>query len=58
MKKFIFILILSAIYHFGATAQNIYIDKPVLAGGLTLFPEISNPNNYYFLPNKDHQSHN
>ena len=43
---------LSAMYHFGATAQNIYIDKPVLAGGLTLFPEISNPNNYYFLPNK------
>ncbi len=33
-------------------AQNIYIDKPVLAGKLTCFPGIDNPNNYYFLPNQ------
>lgn len=33
-------------------AQNIYLDKPVLAGKLTCFPDIANPNNYYFLPNK------
>ena len=34
------------------SAQNILLDKPVLAAALTLFPDISNPNQYYFLPNK------
>ncbi|HOY19738.1 MAG TPA: hypothetical protein PLC89_20665 [Haliscomenobacter sp.] len=52
MKKLIYLfLVYAGCAHF-ANAQNIYIDKPVLAGKLTCFPDIANPNNYYFLPNK------
>jgi cell division septation protein DedD len=51
MKNAIIFMLLWLFYQQGF-AQNIYIDKPVSAGGLTLFPEISNANNYYFLPNK------
>jgi hypothetical protein len=35
-----------------AAAQQIILDKPVRAGQLTLFPELSNPNVYYYLPDK------
>ncbi len=33
-------------------AQNILIDKPVAAGPLTVFPDMANPNSYYYLANK------
>ena len=48
LKIWLFLLVFSQ----QLAAQNIFIDKPVLAGKLTCFPEISNANNYYFLPNK------
>jgi hypothetical protein len=32
--------------------QQIVLDKPVRVGELTVFPEVSNPNNYYYLPDK------
>src|SRR5688500_4628678 len=32
--------------------QQIFLDKPVTAGPLKVFPTIDNPNNYYYLPNK------
>lgn len=52
MKKSLFLfLVLGALAQL-LPAQNIYIDKPILAGKLTCFPDIANPNNYYFLPNK------
>ena len=51
MKKNIFFAILFFVY-FGLNAQNILLDKPVLAGSLTLFPDMNSPNQYYFLPNK------
>jgi hypothetical protein len=35
-----------------AMAQAIFVDKPVQAGELILFPDISNPRLYYYLPNK------
>lgn len=34
------------------TAQQIVFDRGVRAGQLTVFPEVSNPNNYYYLPDK------
>jgi len=33
-------------------SQQILFDKGVRAGQLTAFPELSNPNNYYYLPDK------
>lgn len=52
MKKCLFLfLVLGALAQW-LPAQNVYLDKPVLAGKLTCFPDIANPNNYYFLPNK------
>ncbi|TAE55408.1 MAG: hypothetical protein EAZ89_05640 [Bacteroidetes bacterium] len=35
-----------------ALGQQILFDKGVRIGQLTAFPEISNPNNYYYLPDK------
>jgi hypothetical protein len=52
MKKLLFILIHFMVGYFGLHAQNILLDKPVLAASLTLFPDMTNPNVYYFLPNK------
>lgn len=34
------------------SAQQILLDQPVRAGELTLFPDISNKNSFYYLPNK------
>ena len=51
MKKLLIMLVFWGLFY-QINAQNIFIDKPVLAGKLTCFPEISNPNNYYFLPNQ------
>ena len=35
-----------------AAAQQIILDKLVKAGELTLFPELNDPNSYYFLPDQ------
>jgi hypothetical protein len=35
-----------------AVGQQILLDKPVRVGELTVFPDIGNPNNYYYLPDK------
>lgn len=35
-----------------ARAQQILLDKPLRAGELTVFPEVGNANNYYYLPDK------
>jgi len=40
------------VVHSTFTAQNIFIDKPVTAGPLTVFPDMANQNQYYYLPNK------
>jgi hypothetical protein len=34
------------------TAQQILLDQPVRAGQLTVFPDIGNKKDYYYLPNK------
>ncbi|MEP6792694.1 MAG: hypothetical protein ABJB16_00090 [Saprospiraceae bacterium] len=34
------------------SAQQILFDKGIRAGELQLFPELSNPNNFYYLPDK------
>ena len=33
-------------------AQQIVFDRGLRAGELTVFPEVTNPNNYYYLPDK------
>lgn len=35
-----------------AKAQQILLDKPVRAGEITVFPEVGNDNNFYYLPDK------
>lgn len=35
-----------------AMAQAVFVDRPVQAGELILFPDINNPRVYYYLPNK------
>jgi len=45
---YILVLISFSIIH----SQNVFLDKPILAGKLTCFPDVSNPNNYYYLTNK------
>jgi hypothetical protein len=35
-----------------AKAQQILLDKPVKAGEITVFPEVGNENNFYYLPDK------
>jgi len=37
---------------FSARSQNFILDKPVGAGDLTLFPDIDNPESYYYMPNQ------
>lgn len=51
---FFFILIITALFggHSYLAAQQILLDKPVRAGELILFPEVSNENVYYYLPDK------
>lgn len=50
MKKYLF-LILTA-FGLSSNAQQIVFDKGVRVGNLTAFPDVSNPNNYYYLPDK------
>jgi hypothetical protein len=55
MKLFINLLFLTGLLCTGLTsisAQQILLDKPVRAGELILFPEISNGSNYYYLADK------
>lgn len=51
MKKII-VFILFCYGYFGLYAQNVLLDRPVLAATLTVFPDMNNQNQYYFLPNK------
>ncbi|WP_394993999.1 hypothetical protein, partial [Emticicia sp.] len=51
MKKNIFYAILIGFVQ-NLSAQNILLDKQVEAGELILFPDIFEPNSYYYLPNK------
>jgi hypothetical protein len=50
--KILFFLLICALYASFADAQQIVFDRGVRAGQLTVFPEISNPNNYYYLLDK------
>ncbi|MEO5583328.1 MAG: hypothetical protein ABIR66_11590, partial [Saprospiraceae bacterium] len=45
-------LILCFIGFFSVSSQNILLDKPVTAGPLTVFPDMANANQYYYLANK------
>ncbi len=54
MKKtllFFSILVMCLCVHM-AIAQQILLDKPVRAGEITVFPEVGNDNNFYYLPDK------
>lgn len=51
MKKIIFYSMLIGFVQ-SLSAQNILLDKQVEAGELILFPDIFEPNSYYYLPNK------
>ncbi|MCC7507216.1 MAG: hypothetical protein IT259_18060 [Saprospiraceae bacterium] len=54
MKPYLqFILLLATTLTTSALlAQQIVFDRGVRAGQLTVFPEVSNPNNYFYLPDK------
>src|SRR5690606_23164106 len=54
MKKtlsFLCILVMCLCVHM-TIAQQILLDKPVRAGEITVFPEVGNDNNFYYLPDK------
>src|SRR6185312_8158866 len=46
------VLLLLALTGSRALAQAVFLDKPVQAGELILFPDINNPRAFYYLPNK------
>ena len=48
------LMVLAACLLFGlpAMAQQFLMDKPIGAAGLTLFPDLNNEDEYYYLPNK------
>jgi len=52
MKKEFLLLTLFFSFAIVNQAQQIVFDYLVKAGNLTLFPEINNPNNYYYIPDK------
>jgi hypothetical protein len=55
MKKNTFICVLLVIAFFASikgTSQDIFIDQPVQAGELLVFPHITDSSKYYYLPNK------
>ena len=47
---YLFLLLLGAA--FGAKAQAIFIDQPIQAGELLVFPHITDTSKFYYLPNK------
>jgi hypothetical protein len=51
-KIILFMLVLLACLGISASAQQILFDKGIRAGALTVFPELSNPDNYYYLSDK------
>ena len=51
MKQKIIILLLGCASYL-AQAQDIILDKIVRAGEVTLFQSVSNPNEYYYIPDK------
>jgi hypothetical protein len=46
------VVLLLALTGSKALAQAVFLDKPVQAGELILFPDINNPKAFYYLPNK------
>lgn len=55
MKKVIAIIVFalaSCVWAISVKAQQILLDKPVRAGEITVFPEVGNENNFYYLPDK------
>jgi hypothetical protein len=46
------VVLLLALTGSRALAQAVFLDKPVQAGELILFPDINNPRAFYYLPNK------
>ncbi|MGQ0738322.1 MAG: hypothetical protein ACT4OJ_04615 [Bacteroidota bacterium] len=57
MKKERILLLISLLFFASSYAQKefvqqIFLDKPVIAGPLKVFPMLDNPNNYLYLPNK------
>ncbi|MFZ2899977.1 MAG: hypothetical protein WA004_15225 [Saprospiraceae bacterium] len=51
MKKVFLGLIMLFLWQ-SALAQQFLLDKPIGAGDLTLFPDLKNGNNYYYMPNQ------
>ncbi|MCU0459072.1 MAG: hypothetical protein MUE37_08290 [Bacteroidales bacterium] len=43
---------LLSLAYFTARSQSFILDKPIGAGDLTLFPDIDNPDSYYYMPNQ------
>jgi len=52
MKKILYILTTCFVLHIPLRAQQILLDKPVKAGEITVFPEVGNENNFYYLADK------
>jgi hypothetical protein len=52
VKTILFMWVLLASLGNSAFAQQILFDKGIKAGALTVFPELSNPGNYYYLSDK------
>lgn len=50
IQKFLFICFVGILN--SGFSQQIVFDKGVRVGDLTAFPDVSNPNNYYYLPDK------
>ena len=52
MKKTMFFLVVFAAFAGITGAQPINLDRPVKAGELTVFPDIGNPTQYYYISDK------
>ncbi len=52
MKTLLYMVLSALLIVNDLSSQQIILDSPVKAGELTLFPEMDNPNNYYYLSDK------
>ncbi len=52
MKQLLITIGLLCCYWAASSQQQIFLDKPVRAGELTVFPGLSNPSEYYYLADK------
>jgi len=52
LSIFLFLLGFLVLNPIWTYSQQIILDKPYKAGELTLFPDLNNQNNYYYLPDK------